>query len=144
MEIYTIGFTKKSAEEFFGLLRRAGIQRLVDIRLNNSSQLAGFTKARDLQYFLRELVGASYVHEPRLAPTKEMLSAYKNGGAWSDYERDYLKLLQQRKVEIWLRPEGFKSPSVMLCAEPTAERCHRRLAVEYLQAAWGDVVEVDL
>lgn len=144
MEIYTIGFTKKSAEQFFGLLGRARIQRLVDIRLNNSSQLAGFTKARDLEYFLRELIGTSYVHEPRLAPTDDILNAYRNGGSWSDYEQAYTGLLRQRAIESALQRQDFEVRSVLLCSEPTAERCHRRLAVEYLSNAWGDIERIDL
>ncbi|MBU4556944.1 MAG: DUF488 domain-containing protein [Actinobacteria bacterium] len=144
MEIYTIGFTKKSAEQFFGLLRRHGIERLVDIRLNNSSQLAGFTKARDLEFFLREILGASYVHEPRLAPTEEILGAYKHGGSWSEYEHAYMKLLRERQVESLLRRSDFEHRSVLLCSEPTTERCHRRLAAEYLSDAWGDVRRIDI
>lgn len=144
MEIYTIGFTKKSAEQFFGLLGRARIQRLVDIRLNNSSQLAGFTKARDLEYFLRELIGTSYVHEPRLAPTDDILNAYRNGGSRSDYEQAYTGLLRQRAIESALQRQDFEARSVLLCSEPTAERCHRRLAVEYLSNAWGDIERIDL
>lgn len=117
---------------------------MVDIRLNNSSQLAGFTKARDLEFFLREILGASYIHEPRLAPTPEILAAYKNGGSWGDYEQAYTALLRQRSMESVLRREDFEVRTVLLCSEPTAERCHRRLAAEYLGEAWGDVKRIDL
>lgn len=144
MEIYTIGFAKKSAEEFFGLLRGAGIRRLIDIRLNNSSQLAGFTKARDLKYFLHEILGAEYRHEPLLAPSEDILNAYKSGGSWTDYELAYKQLLSDRSVEDVLRPTDFDVPTVLLCSEPTAERCHRRLAVEYLDSVWGGITRVDL
>src|SRR6202049_2605082 len=98
MEIFTIGFTKKTAAEFFGLLKRHGIKRLIDVRLNNVSQLAGFAKREDLQFFLRELCGADYLHEPLLAPTQELLDAYKKEkGSWAEYERRFLALMAARK-----------------------------------------------
>ncbi len=138
MEIYTIGFTKRSAGNFFESLRRAGIGRLLDVRLNNSSQLAGFTKREDLPFFLRELCGADYVHEPLLAPTPELFEAYKiKKGTWGDYEQGFLALLAERRVEDKLRPETFAVPTVLLCSEPTPEHCHRRLVLEYLQGKWG-------
>src|SRR5687767_14092717 len=100
MEIARIGFTQKSAEDFFERLKHAGIQRLVDVRLNNVSQLAGFAKRDDLKFFLRVICDAEYVHEPRLAPTQEMLDAYKkSGGSWADYERAFLTLMGERRVE---------------------------------------------
>jgi uncharacterized protein (DUF488 family) len=140
MEIYTIGFTKKTAEEFFGLLKRNGIKRLVDVRLNNVSQLAGFTKREDLQFFLHEICGAEYVHEPLLAPTQELLDAYKKEkGTWADYERKFLALMAERKIEERVVRSLFEGPAVLLCSEPTPENCHRRLVVEYLQAKWGDI-----
>jgi|SRR5271157_814734 len=140
MEIYTIGFTKKTAGEFFELLKRKGIQRLIDVRLNNVSQLAGFTKREDLEYFLRVICGASYVHERILAPTQEMLDAYKKQkGRWSDYERRFLELMVDRKIEERLDKSLFSVPSVLLCSEPTPENCHRRLVVEYLQSKWGNL-----
>jgi uncharacterized protein (DUF488 family) len=140
MEIFTIGFTKKNAEQFFGTLSRTGIMRLIDVRLNNSSQLAGFTKRDDLPYFLRELCGAAYVHERLLAPTRELLDSYrKHGAAWESYERDFLGLMAQRRVEERLDPALLAERSVLLCSEPTAERCHRRLVAEYLQQHWRDL-----
>ncbi|MBI4499269.1 MAG: DUF488 domain-containing protein [Chloroflexi bacterium] len=140
MEVHTIGFTKKSAPEFFGALRRAGIRRLIDIRLNNSSQLAGFTKKEDLSFFLREICSVEYLHEPLLAPTQELLDAYrKDKCGWQYYERRFLALLAQRKIEERIDPKLFDVPAVFLCSEPTAERCHRRLVAEYLQGKWGDL-----
>jgi uncharacterized protein (DUF488 family) len=140
MEVFTIGFTKKTAEEFFGLLRRHGIKRLVDVRLNNVSQLAGFTKREDLQFFLREICGAEYVHESRLAPTQEMLDAYKKEkGTWADYEKKFLDLMMARKIEERIDQSLFDVPAVLLCSEPTPEHCHRRLVVEYLQGKWSDL-----
>lgn len=140
MDIYTIGFTKKSAAEFFGLLKQAGIQRLLDVRLNNVSQLAGFSKRDDLAFFLREICGIDYMHEPLLAPTQPMLDAFKKGnGDWSEYERLFVELLRERKIEERLAPALFATPTVLLCSEPTAEHCHRRLVVEYLASKWHDV-----
>ena len=140
MDIFTIGFTKKSAREFFGSLQEHGIVRLVDVRLNNISQLAGFAKRDDLEYFLQELVGARYEHETMLAPTAEMLKAYrKKEMSWEDYEREFLELMAERQVEEKIRPERFKERTVLLCSENKPDRCHRRLVVEYLDKAWGDV-----
>src|SRR5438132_5502657 len=100
MEVYTIGFTKRTAAEFFGALKRAGIKRLLDVRLNNSSQLAGFTKREDLPFFLKEICSAEYVHQPLLAPTQDMLDAYKKkGGSWQEYEDRFLQLMKERKIE---------------------------------------------
>lgn len=140
MEVYTIGFTKKSAEEFFGLLKAAGVKRLIDVRLNNVSQLAGFAKRHDLEFFLKELCGIEYVHELQFAPEKEMLDAYrKQGGDWADYEREFRQLIADRQIETTVGRELFEVPAALLCSEPTAEFCHRRLVVEHLQETWGDV-----
>jgi uncharacterized protein (DUF488 family) len=140
VEIYTIGFTKKSAEQFFGVLRKAGIKRLVDIRLNNSSQLAGFTKQDDLAFFLKEICGAEYSHQLILAPTKEILDGYKKKKiTWDEYERRFKSLLSDRKVEEKIGKELFGIPTVLLCSEPKPEKCHRRLVAEYLGDKWGDV-----
>lgn len=145
MEIYTIGFTQTTAERFFGRLADAHIQRLVDVRLNNTSQLAGFAKAADLPYFLRELIGASYEHQPMLAPTQSMLDAYKKRkGDWAAYEREFLSLMAQRRVEEKLDPADFERPVALLCSEATAGHCHRRLVVEFLAARWSDVQAVHL
>jgi uncharacterized protein (DUF488 family) len=140
VEVFTIGFTKTSAERFFGRLKDAGVRRLLDVRLNNTSQLAGWAKAADLPYFLRELCGAEYAHEPLLAPTQEMLDAYKkNGGDWADYEVLFLALMAERKIEEALPRSLFATPTALLCSEDTAHHCHRRLVVEYLEAKWGDL-----
>ncbi len=145
MEIYTIGFTGKTAEEFFEALRRAGIKRLVDVRLRNSSQLAGFAKASNLPYLLRELCAADYVHEPRLAPSQELLAdwAEKQIG-WDEYEQRFRATLAERRAEEVVRPESFEAPTVLLCSEAKPEHCHRRLVAEYLQARWDDVRVVHL
>lgn len=140
MEIYTIGFTKRTASDFFGTLSRAGIKRLVDVRLNNSSQLAGFTKRDDLPFFLSQICGAEYIHEPLMAPTQAILDAYKKRKAsWSDYQQQFAALLTQRQLEDTIDPHLFSVPTVLLCSERTAERCHRRLVAEYLQHKWDGV-----
>ncbi len=145
MEIYSIGFTQKSAREFFGALKANAIERLLDVRLNNTSQLAAFAKQADLAYFLEAICGAAYEHEPLLAPTQEMLDAVKKRkGSWEDYTRDYLALIRSRKVESALSPESFRRKTVLLCSEPTPEHCHRRLALEYLQNHWVGVEIIHL
>ncbi|MBP7799912.1 MAG: DUF488 domain-containing protein [Thermoanaerobaculaceae bacterium] len=138
MEIYTIGFTQTSAERFFERLRNAGVRRLIDVRLNNVSQLAGFAKRDDLAFFLRELCGADYRHEPLLAPTQEMLdNLKKRGGSWADYERVFLGLMRERRVELTVNRKLLKVRSVFLCSEARPDQCHRRLAAEYLASHWG-------
>ncbi len=145
MEIYTIGFTKSTAERFFGRLAAARIERLLDVRLNNISQLAGFAKASDLPFFLERLVGASYTHEPRLAPTQEMLDAYRKRKApWEAYEEAFLTLMAQRRIEDIFLPSEFNRRTALLCSEATADRCHRRLVCDYLADRWRDVEVVHL
>jgi uncharacterized protein (DUF488 family) len=145
MEIYTIGFTQTTAEHFFSRLANAGVRRLLDVRLNNSSQLAGFAKARDLPYFLETLVGATYYHEPLLAPTQELLDDYKKrGGDWATYESRFLELMASREIEVKLSPAEFGTATALLCSEATAEHCHRRLVCDYLGNRWHDVQAVHL
>ena len=140
MKLYTIGFTKKTARQFFEILRRAGIKRLVDIRLNNRSQLAGFTKKEDLEYFLQTICGASYHHLPALAPTQDILDDLKKRkGTWSQYEGRFQDLMRERGAIEKLEKEFFEEPSCLLCSEATAEHCHRRLVAEALKRRWPDV-----
>ncbi len=140
MEIYTIGFTQSTAERFFTRLADARIERLLDVRLNNTSQLAGFAKARDLPYLARGLVGASYEHEPLLAPTQDILDAYKKqNGDWGAYETAFHALMADRRIESALSPTSFKQRTALLCSEATAENCHRRLVAEYLAVHWPSV-----
>ena len=137
--VYTIGFTKKSASEFFGMLKESGAKRLVDVRLNNVSQLAGFAKRDDLEYFLRQICRMDYVHMPSLAPTKEMLDAYrKEHRDWQTYEREFLALMDARRVAK-LGIKRIMSNACLLCSEDTPDHCHRRLVAEYLRRHWGDV-----
>jgi uncharacterized protein (DUF488 family) len=140
MEIYTTGFTKKTAGEFFESLRRYGIKRLIDVRLNNISQLAAFSKRDDLSYFLKEICGAEYIHEQLLAPTQDMLDVYKkHKGSWDEYAQHFLVLMAQRKIEDQLDKHLFDVPTVLLCSEHKADHCHRRLVAEYLGSKWGDL-----
>jgi len=139
MKVFTIGFTKKSAREFFDKLRRPGLVRLLDVRLNNISQLAGFTKRDDLLFFCRAILSIEYLHLPELAPTQLMLDEYKkNAGDWLDYEAKFLALMSERKVEDNIARELIGG-GCLLCSEPTPEHCHRRLVAEYLKRKWGDL-----
>ena len=132
MTIYTIGFTKKSAKEFFEALRRSGARHLLDIRLHNTSQLAGFTKRDDLRYFLRQIVNMEYHEVPILAPEGSFLSEYRRTGDWAKFEQSYLELIRQRQVERHIDPALFADGVVLLCSEAEPKHCHRRLAAEYL------------
>lgn len=139
IQIFTIGFTKKSAERFFTALQQAGVKRLIDVRLNNSSQLAGFAKKDDLAYFLEAICGIEYVHLPELAPTAELLDAYKKRkGDWTVYERAFLELIAERRVEVSI-PQALMDRACLLCSEDQPEHCHRRLVAEYLQRKWGNI-----
>lgn len=145
MEIYTIGFTQTTAQRFFDRLADAGVERLLDVRLNNSSQLAGFAKAKDLPFFLRRLIGAEYRHEPTLAPTQDLLDAYKKRkGDWSTYAQGFLELMNERQIESRLVRADFETRTALLCSEATPERCHRRLVCEYLADHWPDVRPIHL
>lgn len=139
IQLFTIGFAGKSAEQFFTILGDAGVQRVVDVRLYNSSQLAGYTKRGDLPYFLKSILGAGYVHLPIFAPTKQLLNGYKKGEySWSAYEQEYQAILDQREPHAQVNP-ALLDRSCLLCAEPTADQCHRRLAAEYLQHHWPNM-----
>ena len=142
--IFTIGFAKKSAREFFTKLKEAGVKTVIDIRLNNVSQLAGFTKEQDLLYFLQEIAGIKYIHKPELAPTKDILDAYKKKDIdWSEYEKRFRRLLLERRIENVITPQDADK-SCLLCSEPTPDKCHRRLVAEYLHKIWEDVKIIHL
>lgn len=139
MKISTIGFTKTTAENFFSRLRRSGAKRVVDVRLNNVSQLAGFAKQSDLRYFLQEICGMDYVHLPVLAPTQDILDEFKkNKGDWAVYERKFLELMKKREIEKRVDPSAI-SDGCLLCSEDKPHYCHRRLVAEYLKESWGEV-----
>jgi len=142
MHVYTIGFTKKKAETFFGFLRDNSVRRLIDVRLNNVSQLAGFAKRDDLKYFLRALCDAEYIHIPELAPTKEILDAYKKKRMrWEQYEDKFLNLMAQRNIERNI-DKTLLDNGCLLCSEHEPHHCHRRLVVEYLNHHWASSLEV--
>ena len=144
MTIFTIGFTKKSARHFFDLLRASGARRIIDVRLHNASQLAGFTKREDLSYFLHEIVGMDYVHLPQLAPTQDMLKDYRKWRiSWKTYEILFIELLRERRIEETI-PEDLVNNGCLLCSEDQPQHCHRRLVVEYLKRHWDDVNIVHL
>ena len=139
MRICTIGFTNKTAEDFFIRLQKSGIKRVVDVRLNNVSQLAGFSKREDLRYFLKAILGIEYVHLPVLAPTQDILDEFKKKkGDWKVYEEKFLRLIEDRRIEKEVSPEAL-SDGCLLCSEDKPHFCHRRLVAEYLREHWGDV-----
>ena len=139
MKLYTIGFTKKSAHDFFETLRSDGVARIIDVRLNNVSQLAGFAKRRDLQYFLDQIAGIQYIHAPILAPTQEVLDSYKkHGSGWLSYETSFIDLMKERHIEtIWA--DRLRDSDCLLCSEEKPVYCHRRLVAEYLANYRSDI-----
>ncbi|HVC60269.1 MAG TPA: DUF488 domain-containing protein [Acetobacteraceae bacterium] len=138
MKLFTIGFTKTSAEGFFSRLSRAHVEKLIDVRLNNVSQLAGFAKKDDLRYFAETICGIGYEHLPELAPTQDILDDYKKSkGAWSIYTQKFLDLMARRKIENIDRSR--LDGGCLLCSEDKPHHCHRRLVAEYLRDKWGDV-----
>ena len=143
MKIFTIGFTKTTAENFFNRIKKSGARKIIDVRLNNVSQLAGFAKRDDLKYFSSTICGVGYQHAPKLAPTKEILDNYKkHKGSWEDYEKKFLDLMAKRKIE----EVDSKSldGACLLCSEDKPHHCHRRLVAEYLKDKWGDIDVVHL
>lgn len=144
MKLFTIGFTKKSAEQFFTALQAAGVQRLIDVRLNNTSQLAGFSKRDDLQYLLRAIAAIPYSHLPELAPTDAILDAYKKKQIeWPVYEERFRSLLNDRRSAETLDATLFAN-ACLLCSEEKPDHCHRRLVAEHLAGKWPNVEIVHL
>ena len=141
-KLYTIGFTKKNARQFFGLIQQSGVKRVLDTRLNNVSQLAGFTKKDDLSFFLEKVAGVSYDHTLRLAPTDDMLKSYKKGEiTWEAYADAYIDLIRKRHVEELFSADALNG-ACLLCSEATPHHCHRRLAAEFFQNHLGGGVEI--
>ena len=141
----TIGFTGKTAEEFFALLRHAAVQSVIDVRQNRTGQLSAFAKHPDLEFFLRQIGNIAYRHEPLLAPTPELRKSYQEGNHWAAYEAGFLKLLKQRGVPTSLDVSSWPAKVALLCTEPGPEKCHRRLVAEVLTEQWraaGDDVQV--
>ena len=144
MRVYTIGFTRKSAEQFFELIRSAGARSVTDVRRRPDTQLSGFAQARDLRYFVPKLAGIAYRHELLLAPSTELLNDYRRHDLpWAEYVPRYLAELRERRVEAALDPADFDE-TILLCSEPTTQQCHRRLCLEYLAPHWGTITRVDL
>ncbi len=142
IDVTTIGFTKSSAEHFFGRLKQAGVRTVLDIRLHNTSQLAGFAKADDLAYFLRTILGVGYRHEPLLAPTEEVMQALKGAkGDWSRQQDRFMTLMADRRIETRLAPTAFDG-ACLLCSEAAPHQCHRRLVCDYLNGKWGGRLSV--
>ena len=146
MKLYTLGFTQKTAQEFFELLRTHGVRRLVDIRVHPGGQLSGFARQDDLPYFLDKLAdGCAYVHLPALAPTKEILKDYRADGDWPRYVLRFEQLMDERAVPASIARAEFETrPSCLLCSEATPEQCHRRLVAERLAAHWPGVEIIHL
>ncbi len=143
LKLFTIGFTQKTARKFFELLKQSGAKRLIDVRLNNISQLAGFAKKEDLRYFAREIGGLEYVHATDLAPTQDILQAYrKAGGDWAEYEKRFLQLMADRKIEERVDP-ALMDGGCLLCSEDSPHHCHRRLVAEYLCTKWPRRIRVE-
>ena len=139
VNLFTIGFTQKSAQKFFDILVKAGVKRVIDTRLNNVSQLAGFTKKSDLEYFLHKIGNIEYTHLIELAPTKDILDEYKkNKTGWVIYEQKFLQLMAEREIEKKVKPDILDG-GCLLCSEVKPHYCHRRLVAEYLNGKWGDV-----
>jgi uncharacterized protein (DUF488 family) len=145
VKIYTIGFTKKSAADFFEVLKKSKIQRLIDIRLNNQSQLAGFTKQNDLKYFLNVICAIDYIHEPLLAPNKELLEHYRDKKiTWEDYEKRFVKLISERNIIQHINKLVSEKPTVFLCSEEKPDHCHRRLVAEMISRCVDDASIIHL
>lgn len=139
INLFTIGFAKKNARTFFSLLKEHGVKKIIDVRLNNVSQLAGFTKQDDLKYFLKELCNIDYCHSKQFAPTEDILKRYKKKEiSWKQYEKEFNALIVQRRIENGVSLD-FLNGSCLLCSEPTAENCHRRLVAEYFAAFYPQV-----
>ena len=144
IKLYTIGFTGKSAEKFFALLRNNGVNKIVDTRINNVSQLAGFAKGSDLKFFAREIGHIDYEHNTDFAPTKELLSGYRDKKiTWEQYEVEYLNLLDMRKIAQKTNIDLLHE-NCLLCSEHTPEKCHRRLLAEYLKQVKNDIAIIHL
>ena len=142
MRTFTIGFTQKSAEQFFSLIRKNEVKRIIDTRLNITSQLAGFAKKNDLAYFLKELCQADYIHMLDLAPTKPMLDDYKNKAiTWESYADKFTNLIAQRNIERTI-DKSLLDNGCLLCSEHLPHQCHRRLVAEYLSKHWNENIKI--
>jgi uncharacterized protein (DUF488 family) len=142
IRVFSIGFTKTSARNFFERLKQAGVNRVYDVRIHNKSQLSGFAKSEDLEYFLRELGGIRYAHLPILAPEESLLASYRSKSIdWRTYEKEFLELMARRHIEERLEPSSLEG-ACLLCSEDKPHHCHRRLVLEYLNSKWGRPLQV--
>ncbi len=146
MKIFTIGFTQKTAEEFFTLLYENGVRQLIDIRVNPNGQLSGFAKQEDLPYFLSRLADqCKYIYLPVLAPTRELLKDYRANGDWVDYVRRFEDLMDTRNIPAAIDRSVFSAlPSCLLCSEASPDQCHRRLVADRLARHWPEVEIIHL
>lgn len=144
--IFTIGFTKTSAQRFFQRLKENKIDVVIDIRLNNKSQLAGFAKHPDIEWFLKEICGIDYIHDLMFAPTEKILKAYQKYEIdWCGYEVQFAKLMDERNIRKYIHEKYTKIQDknlCLLCSESTSEKCHRRLVSEYFKEVFHyDIVK---
>lgn len=146
MKVFTIGFTQKTAKEFFSLLKNNAIKEVVDIRLGVTSQLAAFAKGEDLRYFLAEICDIDYTHDLLLAPTEELLKDYKKKLInWSEYEVRFDEIMEERNISLYIKNRYWnKDNFCLLCSEPTPEYCHRRLVAEIFSEVFRDVEIIHL
>jgi uncharacterized protein (DUF488 family) len=144
IKIFTIGYAGKNARQFFSILKQTRIRKVIDVRLYNTSQLAGFSKKQDVDYFLQAIVGAEYVHMPIMAPTKQLLNDYKKRLiSWQQYEAQFKSIIAQRRIDKHIMPQDIDM-SCFLCSEATADNCHRKLVVEYLAGLWPNISIIHL
>lgn len=147
MKLYTIGFTKKTAEELFTLLKKNNVKTLVDIRLNNTSQLSGFSKYPDIEFFLNELCDITYIYDDNLTPTEELMSNYKKKIiTWDEYEKTFNEILDERNKDnqIINKYKNIIDGMCLLCSEPKADKCHRRLVAEYIKEQLKDIYDIEI
>jgi len=143
-KVFTIGYAGKDAHQFFSILKQAGIRKVIDVRLYNTSQLAGFTKKQDMEYFLQAIVGSEYIHMPIMAPTKQLLNDYKKGLiGWPQHETQFKSIIAQRQIDKHIIPQDMDM-ICFLCSEATADNCHRRLVAEYLAGLWPNISIIHL
>lgn len=139
IQLFTIGFAQKSAEQFFNMLKHHHVNVLMDTRLKPDSPMSGFARGRDLPYFLKHLIACDYIHNPLMSPTRSMLDAYRQDNDWGAYEAKFKSLLYTRELINHLDKTWFIEHRVcLLCSEHKPDRCHRRLVAEYIQSYWED------
>ena len=145
-KIFTIGFTRKTAEEFFETLKKNGVKKIVDVRLNNTSQILGFSKSYDMKYFARVILNGEYFHDRKFAPSEKILVRYKKGViSWDDYEKEFAELMKYRDIDTYIADKYADAENYcLLCTEVSPENCHRRLVAEKIRDVLGDVEIIHL